>query len=99
MKRSTKRVKRLRIKWLLLSAHEGTKVPVTYFDQQDLKDLCKGKIQWRKCQDCDANGIQYWDGFTGEGVCNNPSHIHPDRIDYGGCDTCGGIGYIFYRVD
>ena len=71
----------------------------TSMGAEELQDLCKGKIQWRKCQDCDVDGFQYWDGITGEGVCNNPSHIAPERVESGRCETCGGIAYQFYRVD
>lgn len=36
-------------------------------DAEDLQDICKGKIIWSKCPDCDVNGIQYWDGETSLG--------------------------------
>lgn len=67
-------------------------------DFEDLQDLCKGKLQWRKCLDCDVNGIQYWDGNTGEGVSPTPSGIDPECLDKGSCETCYGLGYYFYRV-
>ena len=44
----------------------------TSMEAEELRDLCKGKIQWRKCQDCDVDGFQYWDGITGEGVLQQP---------------------------
>lgn len=69
------------------------------FSKHDLQDLCKGKIQWRKCPDCDVNGIQYWDGDTGMGVSSNPSGIDAEKIDSGSCETCGGVAYLFFRVD
>ena len=71
----------------------------TSMEAEELRDLCKGKIQWRKCQDCDVDGFQYWDGIIGEGVCNNSFHIEPERMEKGRCETCGGVGYQFYRVD
>lgn len=65
-------------------------------DLDDLKQLCKGKIAWRKCQDCDVNGIQYWDNTTGEGLSHTPSGINPENLDKGNCMTCFGLGYHLY---
>lgn len=31
----------------------------TSMEAEELHDLCKGKIQWRKCQDCDVDGFQW----------------------------------------
>ena len=83
----------------LLLTGKYTMAISTTMEAEELQDLCKGKIHWRKCQDCDVDGFQYWDGFAGEGVCNNPSNIAPDRVEKGRCETCGGIAYQFYRVD
>ena len=68
---------------------------LTNADAEELQAICKGKISWTKCPDCDTNGWQYWDGEIGEGVCNNPSYINPERVDRDGCETCGGIAYLF----
>jgi len=67
-------------------------------DLEDLQLLCKGKIQWRKCPDCDVNGLQYWDGKTGEGVNTSPSGIDPEWLERGGCETCLGLSYQLFYV-
>lgn len=66
-------------------------------DLEELQDLIKGKIKARKCPDCDVNGIQYWDGATGEGVNNTPSGIDSKNLESCSCETCYGLGYILYR--
>lgn len=65
-------------------------------DLDELKMICKGKIGWRKCPDCDVNGLQYWDGETGLGVNNTPSGINPEWLESGACETCEGLGYQLY---
>lgn len=67
-------------------------------DLDDLKLLCLGKIQWRKCQVCDADGRQYWDNNTGEGVSHTPSGIDPRYLEVGACETCLGLGFVLYHV-
>lgn len=69
---------------------------MTYVNKQDLVDICKGKLDWKKCKDCDCNGLQYYDGSTGLGVSHSPSGINEEFLAYEECDTCGGIGYMFY---
>jgi hypothetical protein len=66
-------------------------------DFDELKDLCRNKIQWRKCQSCDTDGQQYWDGRYGEGVQPNPSGIPPEHLERGNCEDCFGIGFVLYR--
>jgi len=67
-------------------------------DLDDLKLLCKGQIQWRKCLCCDTDGQQYWDNSTGEGLSHTPSGIAPENLDRGPCENCLGLGFILYRV-
>jgi hypothetical protein len=68
-------------------------------DFDDLKELCKGRLHWRKCCDCDSNGQQYWDDSTGEGLSNTPSGINPENLSRDNCETCFGLGYHFYRTN
>jgi hypothetical protein len=67
-------------------------------DIEELKELCKGKIQWRKCQDCDTEGRQYWDGRYDEGSQPGPSGIPKEHLESDNCNTCDGLGYILFRV-
>lgn len=67
-------------------------------DIEELKDLIKGKIQWRKCPECDNNGLQYFDGATGMGVSASPSGIDPEELAWENCDNCHGLAYILYYV-
>lgn len=67
-------------------------------DIEELKDLIKGKIQWRKCPECDNNGLQYFDGATGMGVSSSPSGIDPEELAWENCDNCYGLAYILYYV-
>ena len=67
-------------------------------DLDELKELCKGRIQWRKCQDCDTEGRQYWDGRYDAGLQPGPSGIPPEHLESDNCDTCEGLGYILFRV-
>lgn len=64
----------------------------------ELKDLILGKIHWRKCPMCDADGRQYWDGETGMGVSASPSGINPEWLEWDNCDNCHGLGYILYYI-
>jgi len=63
----------------------------------DLFELVRGKITWKKCPVCDANGRQYWDGKTGEGVCSSPSGIDPEFLESDGCENCNGLGFNLFR--
>lgn len=67
-------------------------------DIDELKLFCKGKIQSRKCNDCDSNGLQYWDGETGMGVSHTPSGINPEWLSWDSCETCHGLGYHLFYV-
>lgn len=66
-------------------------------DMDDLKELVQGRLHWKKCPMCDLNGIQYWDGETGEGLNNSPSGISPEWLASGNCEDCHGLGFYFYR--
>ena len=70
---------------------------MTCVEGEDLTKLCKGIIRPVKCPECYNNGTVYWDSETGEGMCNNPSYINPDRLDWGNCDICDGVGYLFVQ--
>jgi len=65
-------------------------------DRDELKDLIEGKLKYRKCPCCDANGLQYYDGSTGLGVSASPSGIDPEWLTSEGCDNCGGLAYLLY---
>jgi hypothetical protein len=67
-------------------------------DLPTLRQICKGEIQWRKCPDCDAEGLQHWDYTTGEDVSPASSGIPKENIESAPCTTCKGLGYQLYRV-
>jgi hypothetical protein len=68
-------------------------------DIEELKYLIKGKIQWRKCPECDNNGLQYFDGSTGLGVAPYPLPGIPEEdLASENCDNCYGLAYILYYV-
>ena len=66
------------------------------FSNEELRDIILGRVTYRKCPACDANGQQYWDGESGMGVGPfPPAGINPDDIASGDCqDGCNGLGYI-----
>ena len=66
-------------------------------DMDELKKLVRGGVHWRKCLMCDLNGLQYWDGKTGEGLSASPSGIDQEWLERGSCETCYGLGFYFYR--
>lgn len=63
-------------------------------DFDDLYKMVRGKVNITKCPCCDSNGIQYWDGETGEGVKDNPSGINPEWLERGPCENCHGLGFL-----
>lgn len=67
-------------------------------DLDELRDLCLGKLQWRKCQCCDNNGRQYWDSRYTMGMLSNPSGIPEEHLDSDTCYNCFGLGFILYKV-
>lgn len=68
-------------------------------DFQELYDLVRNKISWKKCQSCDSYGFQYYDGKTGEGLSKSPSGIDPEWLEKTTCEDCDGLGFIVYYDD
>ena len=66
-------------------------------DFDELYALVRGKVIWNKCKSCDASGIQYYDGKTGEGLSKSPSGIDVEWLEKTSCEYCGGLGYIVYK--
>lgn len=59
-------------------------------------DLVRNKVSWKKCESCDANGRQYYDGSTGEGLSKSPSGIDKEWLECTSCEDCGGLGFILF---
>lgn len=62
---------------------------------EEIRLLARKKAHYVKCPCCDIDGLQYWDGATGEGVSNSPSGIDPEWLERGNCENCEGIGFLF----
>lgn len=64
-----------------------------FFDVEKewLRDVILGKIKFKKCMKCDAEGYEWW---TEEGVPLHPSQASPDRDNSGQCEQCDGLGYV-----
>jgi len=67
--------------------------------ENDLKLLVRQKIAVIKCNCCDINGQQYWDGATGEGCNNSPMGIDPEWLTSGDCEDCNGIGFVLFYTE
>lgn len=63
------------------------------FSRDELRGIILGKIQYRKCPNCDVNGREYWDE-NGEGAGPYPRPEWGDNYESGSCENCDGLGYI-----
>ena len=64
-----------------------------YFDVEKawLRDVILGKIKFKKCMKCDADGKEWW---SEEGVLLHPSQANPEKDNSGPCEVCDGLGYV-----
>ena len=69
---------------------------MSMLDTEEVRDLILGELKYRKCPNCDNNGLEYWDNETGLGVSSSPVGIPKENIECGACDNCNGLGYILY---
>lgn len=68
-------------------------------DFQELYDLVRNKVSWKNCESCDANGRQYYDSSTGEGLSKSPSGIDKEWLECTSCEDCGGLGFILFTIE
>ena len=55
-----------------------------------LNQVIRGKIQFRKCPNCDANGVEILSYDDNGNPCDSN---HPDAYRYT-CEDCQGLGFI-----
>ena len=66
---------------------------------EELRRIILGKTVYRKCPNCDENGIEYWDE-NGENVGPAPKEEWTDNYEQGECANCDGVGYVIaYEKD
>lgn len=68
-----------------------------YLSTTEIKDLIEGRIKYRECPCCDADGIVWFDSTKTSGVLPYP---HPDILEedlrWELCHNCDGLSYILY---
>jgi hypothetical protein len=58
-----------------------------------LRDMIRGKIIFRKCPDCDKDGLVFFDE-NGQNASPNPRPEWGENYDSSQCETCEGLGYL-----
>lgn len=64
-----------------------------HFEVERLRKILKGEIKFKKCPDCDEDGLEY---------CNDGGDTYPHPLEEWGndyvsseCWNCGGVGFLF----
>lgn len=68
-------------------------------DFEDLCNLVRNEVSWKKCQSCDNNGRVWYDDSICESVQSSPSGIPKENLASDSCKDCDGLGYFFYYKD
>ena len=70
---------------------------------EELRDIIKGVQSYRRCPDCNGEGIVYfkWKNENQEGLVDYISaqefadwNGNPDQVGYEPCENCEEVGYI-----
>lgn len=67
-----------------------------YFDNEELKAILLGKVEFKKCPFCDNDGRQWYDGNTGLGAGPSPPiGVAEEDLASDICGECDGLSLLF----
>lgn len=66
--------------------------------KEELRDVIFGRIQYRKCPACDNDGVEWYNGKTGDAARPFPDPSWGKWTESQECPECDGLGFVPFYV-
>lgn len=67
--------------------------------KETLRAIIFGQIQYKKCPNCDNNGMIHYNGETGDGALPYSLPEWGEWAETEECEQCSGLGFVSYRAN